>query len=121
MVKGIQELEKYLIFSRHPKYGNVTACPTNLGTTLRASVHIRLPHLAQDEEKLQELAANLQLQIRGTGGEHTAIEDGVMDISNKRRLGITEFELVKGMQDGILELIRAEEELEAGGGDAQED
>lgn len=57
------------------------------------------------------MAEALQLQIRGTGGEHTEIEDGTMDISNKKRLGFTEFELVKGLQDGILELIKKEEEL----------
>lgn len=63
------------------------------------------------------MAEELSLQIRGTGGEHTQIEDGVMDISNRRRLGFTEFELVKSLQEGIVALIAAEEELEAGGGD----
>ena len=101
-----------MVFCRSAKYGVVTACPTNLGTSLRASVHIRLPFLSQDDEKLQEIAKEHFLQIRGTAGEHTEIQDGVMDISNKRRLGFTEFELVKGMQTGILALIAAEEEYE---------
>lgn len=113
MVKALQELEKNLVFGRHPNYGNITACPTNLGTTLRASVHIRLPLLARDSERLKTLANDLNLQIRGTGGEHTAIEEGIMDISNRRRLGFTEYELVKSLQEGIITLIKAEEELEA--------
>lgn len=110
-------MEKTLQFAHHPRYGNLTACPTNLGTTLRASVHIRLPLLSAQEDKLKAMAEELSLQIRGTGGEHTQIEDGVMDISNRRRLGFTEFELVKSLQEGIVALIAAEEELEAGGGD----
>ncbi|XP_037822457.1 arginine kinase [Lucilia sericata] len=113
LVKALQELEKNLVFGRHARYGNLTACPTNLGTTLRASVHIRLPLLAKDTERLKTMAKDLNLQIRGTGGEHTAIEDGIMDISNCKRLGITEHELVKSLQEGIISLIKAEEELEA--------
>ncbi|XP_013099601.2 arginine kinase [Stomoxys calcitrans] len=113
LVKGLQELEKNLTFGRHPRYGALTACPTNLGTTLRASVHIRLPLLAKDQERLKTMANDLNLQIRGTGGEHTAITDGIMDISNRRRLGFTEFELVKSLQEGIITLIKAEQELEA--------
>ncbi|XP_073831983.1 arginine kinase [Musca autumnalis] len=113
LVKGLQELEKTLTFGRHPRYGTLTACPTNLGTTLRASVHIRLPLLSKDEERLKTLTNELNLQIRGTGGEHTATVDGVMDISNRRRLGFTEFELVKSLQEGIITLIKAEQELEA--------
>ncbi|TDG45073.1 hypothetical protein AWZ03_008498 [Drosophila navojoa] len=115
LVTGIQELEKNLTFIRHPSYGNLTACPTNLGTTLRASVHIRLPLLSKDEERLKAMSEELSLSIHGTGGEHTPIEDGVMDISNKRRMGFTEFELVKSLQDGIVALINAEEELEIAG------
>lgn len=113
MVKALQELEKNLTFGRHPRYGNLTACPTNLGTTLRASVHIRLPLLGRDSDRLKTLAKELNLQIRGTGGEHTAIEDGIMDISNCKRLGLTEYELVKSLQEGIITLIKAEQELEA--------
>ncbi|XP_037954580.1 arginine kinase Scy p 2.0101 [Teleopsis dalmanni] len=117
LVIGIQALERSLEFVRHPRYGYLSACPTNVGTTLRASVHIRLPYLSQTESRLNALAEEYSLQIRGTGGEHTAIEDGVMDISNVKRLGSTEFELVKSLQDGIVQLINAEQELEATGGE----
>lgn len=50
-------------------------------------------------------------QVRGTRGEHTEAEGGIYDISNKRRLGLTEFQAVKEMQDGILELIKIEKSL----------
>ena len=46
--------------------------------------------------------------MRGTRGEHTEGEGGVYDISNKRRMGLTEYQAVREMQDGILELIKME-------------
>lgn len=72
-----------------------------------------MPLLSKDQDRLKRLANDLNLQIRGTGGEHTEIVDGIMDISNRRRLGFTEFELVKSLQEGIITLIKAEQELEA--------
>lgn len=50
-------------------------------------------------------------QVRGTRGEHTEAEGGVYDISNKRRMGLTEYQAVKEMNDGIAELIKLESSL----------
>jgi protein-arginine kinase len=51
-------------------------------------------------------------KVRGTRGEHTEAEGGVYDISNKRRMGLTEGDAVKEMQNGILELIKIEKSME---------
>ena len=74
---------------------------SNLGTTLRASVHISLPGLAG-----AELAAVLGLQVRGAGGEHTEKGAGAADLSNLRRLGVSEAELVASLYTAITSLIR---------------
>ncbi|KAI1285115.1 Arginine kinase [Halotydeus destructor] len=105
---AVKAIEAKAPFSRDERFGYLTFCPTNLGTTIRASVHIALPKLAKDKAKLDEIAARYSLQVRGTRGEHTESEGGVYDISNKRRLGLTEFQAVKEMQDGILEMIKLE-------------
>ncbi|KAH9372401.1 hypothetical protein HPB48_019973 [Haemaphysalis longicornis] len=47
-------------------------------------------------------------RFAGTRGEHTESEGGVYDISNKRRMGLTEYQAVREMQDGIQELIKLE-------------
>lgn len=47
--------------------------------------------------------------MRGIHGEHSESEGGVYDISNKQRLGISEFEAVKQMYDGVKYLIDLEE------------
>jgi len=111
LVTAVNDVEKRLPFSHHDRLGFLTFCPTNLGTTIRASVHISLPKLAADKAKLEEIAGKYNLQVRGTRGEHTDAEGGVYDISNKRRMGLTEYQAVKEMNDGILELIKIEEKL----------
>merc|ERR1711970_940220 len=107
-VSAVNSIEKLVKFSHHDRLGFLTFCPTNLGTTVRASVHIKVPKLAKDYSKLESVAAKYSLQVRGTAGEHTESVGGVYDISNKRRMGLTEFQAVKEMQDGILEIIKAE-------------
>lgn len=111
MVEGVNALEKVVPFSHSDRFGFLTFCPTNLGTTIRASVHIKLPKLAADKSRLDATAAKFNLQVRGTRGEHSDSEGGVYDISNKRRLGLTEYEAVKEMEQGILELIKIEKSL----------
>lgn len=51
------------------------------------------------------------LKVRGSAGEHSDSVGGIYDISNKRRLGLSEYQAVKEMQDGILELIKIEKSL----------
>ncbi|OQR70087.1 arginine kinase-like [Tropilaelaps mercedesae] len=108
LISGVKAIEARIPFSRDSRLGYLTFCPTNLGTTIRASVHIKLPKLASNKARLEQIAAKYNLQVRGTRGEHTESEGGVYDISNKRRMGLTEFEAVKEMQDGVLELINME-------------
>lgn len=95
-------------FSHDDHLGYITSCPTNLGTALRASVHIKLPKLAKDKVKMEAIAAEFFVQIRGIHGEHTESDDGTYDISNRRRLGRSEKELVQDMINGVQALIKAE-------------
>ena len=52
----------------------------------------------------------------GIHGEHTESEGGVYDISNKRRLGLTELQAVTEMYNGVKEIIKMEKDLQAGKG-----
>jgi creatine kinase/arginine kinase len=112
LVQAVQGIESKVAFSYSKHLGYITSCPTNLGTAMRASVHIALPKLAQDMQKFQSIADKYHLQIRGIHGEHSESEGGVYDISNRRRLGITEVNAVQDMYDGVIALISAERELE---------
>ena len=114
-----------LNFARSPDYGWVTSCPTNLGTGMRASVHIPLPALTADgtDAKAKEIATPFGLGIRGLGGEHTPIgADGTIDLSPKARFIITEAEILCSLYKGVDQLYKAELAAGAadggGGGDA---
>ncbi|KAL5010474.1 hypothetical protein ScPMuIL_012779 [Solemya velum] len=115
LVTAIKEMEKKLTFAHHPKFGYLTFCPSNLGTTLRASVHIKIPKLAA-EPNFKEVCDKWNLQARGIHGEHTESVGGVYDISNKRRLGLSEIEAVQEMRRGVEEIIRLEKSLNNKGG-----
>merc|ERR1711916_365933 len=54
----------------------------------------------------------MQLQPRGSAGEHSAAEGGKWDGSNKQRIGLSEAELVQTMVIGITKLIELEEALQ---------
>merc|ERR1719362_1114806 len=70
------EIEKVAKFSHDPSLGYITSCPTNLGTALRASVHIKLPNLGAHMEEFEKIAAQYFVQIRGIHGEHSESNDG---------------------------------------------
>ncbi|KAB1277589.1 Creatine kinase B-type [Camelus dromedarius] len=100
-------------FMWNPHLGYILTCPSNLGTGLRAGVHIKLPHLGK-HEKFAEVLKRLRLQKRGTGGVDTAAVGGVFDVSNADRLGFSEVELVQMVVDGVKLLIEMERRLEQG-------
>ena len=57
-------------FALDERYGYIHSCPTNLGTGMRASVHVDLPGYTKEEvEKLQARCEELAVQPRGTRGE----------------------------------------------------
>ena len=111
LMLAVSELEKKMKFSFSEHLGYITSCPTNLGTAMRASVHIALPKLSNDMAAFKKITDKHHLQIRGIHGEHSESEGGVYDISNRRRLGVTEVECVQDMYDGVVELIAAEKAI----------
>ncbi len=111
LVQFLKELEEQLSFAYSKHLGFITSCPTNLGTAMRASVHVKLPNLAKDAPKFESICDKHHLQIRGIHGEHSKSEEGIFDISNKRRLGVSEVECVQDMVDGVRELLHVEKEL----------
>eukprot|EP01051_Picozoa_sp_SAG22_P013472 SAG22_NODE_1512_length_4256_cov_2.793120_3_plen_417_part_00 len=86
------------VFMMHPKFGAVTCCPSNIGTGMRGSVHILVPKLIATIgfEAIDKLARARNCQARGSSGEHSAVVDRI-DISNWRRIGYPEYELIQDM------------------------
>ena len=53
---ALKKLENVAKFAYDDHLGYITSCPTNLGTALRASVHIKLPKLMNDKKHFNEIA-----------------------------------------------------------------
>ena len=85
-------------FMIHPKFGNVTCCPSNLGSGMRGSVHILVPKLIAKHgfNQLDVWCRERNCQARGSSGEHSAVVDRI-DVSNWRRIGYPEWMLVEDM------------------------
>ena len=62
--QGVNTLSAKAPFSRDDRLGWLTFCPSNLGTTVRASVHIKLPLVSKTPE-FQTACDAMKLQIRG--------------------------------------------------------
>jgi creatine kinase/arginine kinase len=109
--RACAHIEKQAKFAHDNHLGYITSCPTNLGTALRASVHIRLPKLSQKWDEFQAIADKYNVQIRGIHGEHSESTEPIYDISNRRRLGRGEAPLVQDMYDGVKAMIEKEKSL----------
>ena len=114
---GLQKTEELMKkagseFMWNEHLGFVLTCPSNLGTGLRAGVHVKIPNMAKDEKLLDGILEKLKLQKRGTGGVDTASVGGVYDISNADRIGFSEVELVQAVVDGVKLLVEMEKRLE---------
>jgi len=110
LLEAIESIEG-IEFAKSTRFGYVTSCPSNLGTGMRASVHVALPKLCSDgtDVKAKAVCKPLGLSVRGTGGEHTPIgADGTVDISPSNRLFITEADIVNKLYDGLKALLAEE-------------
>jgi len=82
LVKCINIINKNIEFNYDDMLGYLTMCPTNIGTTLRISVHIKLVHLSKNMQLFNNICENNNLQIRGYYGEHSKSFNNIYDISN---------------------------------------
>ena len=97
-------LQRKLSFAFDPQLGYLTACPTNTGTGMRASVMLHLPMLTVLKQmgKVNQLAAKLGLTIRGIYGEGSEAQGNLYQLSNQVTLGRTE----KDIMDTVSALCR---------------
>lgn len=103
-------LEGELQFAFHEEYGYLTACPTNAGTGMRASVMLHLPALMHSNQIGKVLAAIGQfgLMARGLYGEGTEASGNMFQISNQVTSGLPEEEIIRNLR-AVVEQIVAQE------------
>ena len=109
--KADTELDEKLEFAFSPKLGYLTACPTNVGTGLRASAMMHLPGLVLSEQIGQIVKAvnRIGLAVRGLYGEGTEALGNLFQISNQMTLGESEEEILERMHKVIGQVVQHEE------------
>lgn len=104
------ELSLTLPFAYDEKLGYLTACPTNVGTGIRASVMMFLPALTMTHnmEQVINTVSKMGISVRGTFGEGSSQKGYLFQISNQNSLGKTELEIIQNVESTVLKIIDLE-------------
>jgi len=97
-------IEQKVSYAFSPRYGYLTACPTNLGTGVRVSVMLHLPALKMTGqiEKFFNASRDMSLAVRGLFGEGTEAASDLYQISNQVTLGISESDIISQFENIII-------------------
>jgi protein arginine kinase len=104
-------LEDKLDFAFHPQLGYLTACPTNVGTGMRASAMVHLPALVLSEQINPVIQAvnKIGLAVRGLYGEGTEALGNLFQVSNQTTLGEKEDDIITRLHKVIEQIIEHEQ------------
>lgn len=105
------ELSANLAFEYDEEFGYLTACPTNVGTGMRASVLIHLPALVLTREidSVINRVTKVGWAVRGFYGEGTDVLGNLLQLSNQTTLGRSEEEILEGLEKVTRQVIEYEE------------
>jgi protein arginine kinase len=103
-------LEARLSYAFHDQFGYLTACPTNVGTGMRASVMLHLPALGitKQIEKVFKALQKINLVVRGLYGEGSRASGDLYQISNQVTLGKSELQLLTEIREVISMILQYE-------------
>lgn len=105
-------LETDINYAFNERHGYLTACPTNVGTGLRASVMLHLPALIMTKQinRLLSALSQVGLAVRGLYGEGTEIIGNLIQVSNQITLGLTEEEILRNLYGVTRQIIEQEQQ-----------
>ncbi|MGC9451206.1 MAG: ATP--guanido phosphotransferase [Oceanipulchritudo sp.] len=103
-------IEEHLDYAFSDQYGYLTACPTNVGTGMRASAMLHLPGLVMQGhmEKVVRMVNQLGLAVRGSLGEGSEATGSLFQISNQQTLGESEERILKRLINILHAIIEQE-------------
>ncbi len=103
-------LERSLDYAFSEKWGFLTACPTNAGTGMRASILIHLPALVltKDIDKVLRGVSQVGLAVRGFYGEGSEVKGNFFQVSNQTTLGKSEEDILAGLDKVARQIIEYE-------------
>ncbi len=86
-----------LDFCADAQLGHLTSCPSNAGSAMRVSFMVDVRLDASQEPLLAQLEAAGIVQVRGAAGEHSPRNGGLVDVSFRNRVGISETQMLQDM------------------------
>jgi protein arginine kinase len=103
-------IEQRVSYAYSDEFGYLTACPTNVGTGMRASVMLHLPalHLTKQIEKVFRALQKINLAVRGLYGEGTRASGDFYQISNQVTLGKSEPDILREIREVIPQIFSYE-------------
>ena len=106
-------LDARLKFAFSRRFGYLTACPTNVGTGMRASVMLHLPALVftKQVDKVFASVTKINLAVRGFYGEGTQASGDFYQISNQVPLGVSEEEILNLLERVVPRIVTYEREV----------
>lgn len=108
MIAGVTHISKDLTVTLDERLGFLTFSPINLGNTIRVSIRMELDKLPRKPDQLDEIVKKYHMKIRKLSSDESADNDKLYQLENERCLGLTEFQTVSEMADGVIALIDAE-------------
>jgi protein arginine kinase len=105
------DLEQHTEYAFSERLGYLTACPTNLGTGMRAGVlmHLSALKLTESLDAVVNGLERLGLTVRGFSGEGSEALGNMFQVSNQVTLGESETATITHLKRLIDELIRHEQ------------
>lgn len=109
------EIEAQVDYAFSSRLGYLTACPSNVGTGLRASVMLHLPGLVlmNEIDPIMRGLNKIGLTVRGWSGEGTEASGNIFQVSNQTTLGSTEQGIIERLTRIVGEVIQHEQNARA--------
>ncbi len=109
------EIEQHVSYAFSPRFGFLTACPSNVGTGMRASVMLHVPGLvlANEINPIVKGVSKIGLAVRGLWGEGTEAVGNMFQISNQISLGEKEETTIANLTQVVLEIVEHEKNARA--------
>lgn len=104
-------IEESLEYAFDENFGYLTACPTNAGTGLRASVMLHLPALTMTDNigRILSSVSSIGIAVRGLYGEGTRAYGNLYQVSNQVTMGLSEEEIIDKLENVVNQIVDAEQ------------
>jgi len=98
LIRAINKINQSFEFQQHQRLGYLNFSPMNIGTTLQINIRIKLLHLEKFNQLIR-FCQKLDIHVENTNDKN------IFNLSNIIRLGRTEFHIIRGMRDGVQQII----------------